>query len=186
MFVRGRGPSYSRVPSDVSRLESGRTKKIVIEWRCSSGRIFIPFILSPNDDPEDYNELKDLAICHNSKRKTFWKSCVDHNSARTIPCHKLKRKTSNKKRKFLEDYEESLNEHFDELVKEAEPIATRYVREVTGETTLRDSKDDLVYLPSFFTVCNCYAKYCLEKRSLRITTNNKGNVIKVMKQYECL
>jgi hypothetical protein len=108
----------------------------------------------------------------------FWKSCVHHHTSNTIPSHKLKGKLPNNKRKFLEDYQESLNEHFEELEKEAEPIATRYVRELTGETTLRDRQDDLVYLPSFFSVRKCYGKYCLEKRGVIVTTNNKGKVIK--------
>ncbi|KAG7344887.1 hypothetical protein IV203_032418 [Nitzschia inconspicua] len=83
---------------------------------------------------------------------------------------------SNKKRKFLEDFEETLEEHFEELQREAEPIATRYVREVTGEATLRDGEDGLIYLPPFFTVRKCYAQYCYQKRGVIITTSNKGNV----------
>ncbi|KAG7348931.1 hypothetical protein IV203_011528 [Nitzschia inconspicua] len=73
---------------------------------------------------------------------------------------------SNKKRKFLEDFEKTLEEHLEELQREAEPIATRYVREVTGETTLRDGDGGLIYLPPFFTVRKCYANYCYQKRGI--------------------
>jgi hypothetical protein len=78
---------------------------------------------------------------------------------------------------FLKMYESDLDDHFEELKKEAEPIATRYVREMTGETTLRDTQD-ILFLPSYFTVRGCYAKFCLEKRGVRITTTNKGTVKK--------
>jgi hypothetical protein len=33
-----------------------------------------------------------------------------------------------------------------------------------------------MYLPSFFTKRNSYAKFCLEKRGVKITTNNKGSI----------
>jgi hypothetical protein len=44
---------------------------------------------------------------------------------------------------------------------------------MNGETTLRDSDDTMLYLPSYFTQRNCYAKFCLEKRGMKVTTNNK-------------
>jgi hypothetical protein len=56
-------------------------------------------------------------------------------------------------------------------------LTTRYVLEETGDVTLRDTQD-VLYLPSFFTVRGCYAKFCLEKRGISISTTNKGNVKK--------
>ncbi|KAG7353955.1 hypothetical protein IV203_003311 [Nitzschia inconspicua] len=76
----------------------------------------------------------------------------------------------------MKDHEPSLKKHFAELVREAEPIATRYVRELTGETALRDGEDDLVYLPPTFSVRGCYAKFCHDEKGMIVTTNNKGTV----------
>jgi hypothetical protein len=170
------------------KLSSVEKKKVVIEWmRANSNegnkRLYtIPYILDSTDVAADYLALRNASICQSAmmcllkKGYKWWKSCATHNRNMTVPSHKLTGQMSNKKRKFLVDYKEDLESHFGELVKEAEPIATRYVREVTGETTLRDNDDSMLYLPSFFTQRNCYAKFCLEKRGMKVTTNNKGTV----------
>ncbi|KAG7370302.1 hypothetical protein IV203_028048 [Nitzschia inconspicua] len=82
---------------------------------------------------------------------------------------------SNKKRQFLQTYEKELDEHFEEIKREAEPIATRYVRELTGESTLRDGEDNMLYLPPFVTMRRCDGKFCLDKRGMRVITTNNGN-----------
>ena len=112
------------------------------------------------------------------KGRDWWKSCTDHNKNMTLPNHKLTGRPSNKRRRFLQDFEEQLTEHFEELKREAEPIATRYVREITGETSLRDDNDELLFLPPYLTVRGCYAKFCFEKRGVKISTTNKGAVKK--------
>jgi hypothetical protein len=78
---------------------------------------------------------------------------------------------SNRKRGFQEAFDKNLEEHFECLKKEAEPIATRYVRETTGETTLRDKDDYLLFLPSYYSVRSCYAKFCLEH--CRVSNHNQ-------------
>jgi hypothetical protein len=145
-------------------LKATEQMKIVIEWlrnaRTSGGRKMfrMPFILSPLQDPLEFKDLREAAVCQHAlmdilvKGKRFWYSCCRYHETNTIPKHQLTGKPSNKKRKFLEDYEEELMDHLEELKREAEPIATRYVRELTGETTLRDCQDDLLYLPPYFTV----------------------------------
>lgn len=142
----------------------------------------IPFILHGTEDAEDYRLLRNARICPNAmldiikKGVRFWTSCKKHFDQNTIPNHALAGKPPNKQRKFLQVYEAALIDHFDELKKEAEPIATRYVRESTGELTVRDTDEALVFLPSFLTVRSCYAKFCLEKRAAKVSTNNKGKV----------
>jgi hypothetical protein len=49
---------------------------------------------------------------------------------------------------------------------------------VTGKTSLRDT-EDVQYLPSYFSVRGCYAKFCFEKRGIKITTNSKGRITKI-------
>ena len=172
-----------------SKLGFVGQKKIVIEWMRgnshggSNKHVFrMPFILHPNDNAQDYATLRETFICQNammtvlSKGYRWWRDCVTHHKNMTLPQHKLTGKVSNKRRKFLADFEDDLEKHFQQLEKEAEPIATRYVREVTGETTLRDNDDTMMYLPSYYTQRNCYAKFCLEERGMRISTTNKGAV----------
>jgi hypothetical protein len=173
-----------------AKLDFVEKKKIVIEWMRSNPnegakkRYRIPYILDPSDDAMKYQELKKCLVCQSAMMDIlgtgykWWRGCLKHYNQMTIPSHKLTGKMSNKKRKFLQDFEDDLKSHFEELEKEAEPIATRYVREVTGETTLRDADDSMLYLPSFFTQRNCYAKFCLEKRGTKISTTNKGTVVK--------
>jgi len=165
-------------------------KKIVIEWMRGNAneairkKYRIPFILHAEDNSSDYLLLRNTLICSNammdvlSKGYKWWKDCVDHNKNMTLPMHKLTGKMSNKRRSFLSNFEEDLIDHFEELKLEAEPIATRYVREVTGETTLRDKDDTALFLPSFFTQRNCYAKFCLEKCGMKISTTYTGTVLK--------
>jgi hypothetical protein len=106
----------------------------------------------------------------------WWKNCLDHHDNMTLPMHNLTGKIANKKRSFLKMDERDLNDHFEELKKEAEPIASWYVREETGEATLRDTYDGLS-LPSFFIIRGC-AKFCQEKIGVRISITNKVTVMK--------
>ena len=173
-----------------SRLHWAEQKKTVIEWMrvmpdgASKISYRIPFILDASHSPEDFLELRKATICANSlmnllnKGYDWWKTCMDHYKNMTMPSHRLCGRISNNKRKFLSEFEEDLISHFEELKKEAEPIATRYVREATGESTLRDANDKLVFLPSYLTVRGCYARFCWEKRGIKISTTNNGTVEK--------
>ena len=68
-------------------------------------------------------------------------------SSGVSPVHKAKGKPGN--RRFKEDNPLffALQNHFSELEDLGEPVATRIVREVTGEVTERDSNDNTIYLP---------------------------------------
>ena len=68
---------------------------------------------------------------------------------------------------------EDLRDHFTILEGYAEPQATRYVREVTGEVTERDNDDKSLFLPTSMTKRYCYKRYCYD-RGVQVKTNNKG------------
>ena len=56
----------------------------------------------------------------------------------------------------------------------SEPIATQYVRELTG-TTVRDDDVNKVILPPYLTKRGMYDKFCFE-RGWKVSTNAKGTV----------
>ena len=65
--------------------------------------------------------------------------------------------------------------HFDLLNQYIEPIATRTVRELTGEVTQRDADDRAEYLPTSMSKRRCYEIFCLTM-GVRIRVNSKGTV----------
>jgi hypothetical protein len=100
----------------------------------------IPFILSEDDCTESGHfgdKLRKAKICRDALMdllglgKGYWLTCLQHAKNNTIPDYKLKGKKTNRKRQWDAMYYESLVEHFEELRKEAGPIATRFVREKT-------------------------------------------------------
>jgi hypothetical protein len=62
------------------------------------------------------------------------------------------------------------------LKQEVEPIATCVVRELTGETNLRDD-DDAEVSPN-----SCYGRFCLG-RGWRVTSTNNETILKSAKLY---
>jgi hypothetical protein len=128
----------------------------------------IPFLLSEDDcmPLAHYKSLREAKICRDSLMdllgigKLYWKTCLHHAINNTIPEYKLKGKKTNWKRRWDEMYYDSLVEHFEELRKEAGPIATRFVREKTGETTTRDDNEKVEALPPSFSKRQCYYNYC--------------------------
>ncbi len=143
----------------------------------------IPFITPPDCNQEDYDDLRQASICRSSLMdilgvgKEWWATCQRHADNNTIPDYRTKGKPSNFKRKWDDIFAESLVDHFEELRKETAPIATRYVREVTGEVTTRDDDDKNEYLSPNWSKRRCYAKYCLS-RGVHVRANNKGTIIK--------
>jgi hypothetical protein len=107
------------------------------------------------------------------KKKDWWYTCLKHSLNNTLPSHGLKGKTPNNKRKWDDQFRSALEEHFEQLKSEAEPISTGVVRELTGETTLRDADCEVDYLPSHVSKRSCYGRFCLE-RGWMITSTNKG------------
>lgn len=173
---------------------------IVIEWmRLSMAfqrgardrRFCIPFLrtapgaatAAASDDP--FAALQEALCCPSSildilgKGKTFWNTCHSHSITNTFPFHKLTGQPSNKKRMWDSLYEDSLILHMEELRKESGPIATRFVREETGEVTTRDDNDKSEYLSPAWSKRQCYASYC-RSRGVIITTNNKGTITKTL------
>lgn len=171
------------------RLEWKEQKKIAIEWIRSnqswarSKKFPIPFLIGTDDDVTRYKQLKECTICASSmmnilgKGREWWYSCSNHVDNSTLPEHKLKGKPSNRKARFDLLHKDALKAHFEELRREVIPIATRFVREKTGETTTRDDDDKIEQLPPYVTKRSCYAKYCFE-RGWKISTNNKGTETK--------
>jgi hypothetical protein len=181
------GPLYVKSVAHYQHLfhshSSDEQKRIVIKWfrvnpNAGTRKLFrIPFLISPGENPTDFNELRKRQIFSNAAMDILgrglrrWNSCVDSHKKGTLPGHKLAGMPSNRKRGFQEAFDKNLEEHFECLKKEAEPIATRYVRETTGETTLRDKDDYLLFLPSYYSVRSCYAKFCLEH--CRVSNHNQ-------------
>ena len=159
-------------------MEGEDQKKLAIGWsqahypddvdgRVHNKRFPIPFLLSDKDKPEEYGELRQSKVCVSSlldligKGKDWWRSCTKHAMANMLPSHKLIGRVSNNKRKFDELWGEALDNHFQDLKKEAAPLATRLVREKTGQNTLRDHQDDTLLLgPDRSSKRRCYAQFC--------------------------
>ena len=164
-------------------------KKIVIEWMRSNRdeerrRLYrIPFILHEDDDHLLYTNLRNQLICANAmmgllgRGYKWWLDCTHHHRNMTIPQHKLTGKVSNNKRKFDDDFADDLHDHFVKLQSESEIISTRWVREATGQLSLRDHDEMALRLPPYYSRRSCYASFCLEKRGMKITTSNTGNVV---------
>lgn len=174
------------------RLKSEEQKKVLIEWMRNmpiedrtrhDKRYRIPFILHESDSMADYNILQEATVCQSSlarllgRGRKWWYACRKHAMANTFPKHALKGREPNNKRKWNQDFDEDLAEHFESLRKEAEPFATSFVREKTGETTLRDANEKLEMLPPSLSKRSCYARFCLE-RGWKIFQTNKGNIKK--------
>jgi hypothetical protein len=149
----------------------------------------IPFLLSEDDNALNggnggqYDRLRDAKICRDALMdilglgKLFWETCLRHVRCNTLPEYKAKGRKSNIKERWNAVFFDSLVQHFEELRKEAGPIATRFVRERTGETTTRDDNEDAEYLTPDFSKRQCYYQYCLS-RGVRVTANNKGLMLK--------
>lgn len=171
-------------------MEGNEKKKLLIEWMKQQGdadpgnwMFPVPFIIDMDTDTwEEYIVLKRTQICRNAllellgQSKAWWWNCAKHAKQNTVPGHKLKGKPSNRQRSFNFHFRDDLIDHFENLKKEAGPIPTRFVREITGLVTLRDTDDKAKYLPPYLTKRGCYASFCLE-RGVKITTDNRGCTI---------
>jgi hypothetical protein len=154
----------------------------------------IPFLLLSSGDHEGgeedwssvgtsnkFDKLRTSTICRDALMdilglgKATWTTCLTHATKNTLPAYKLKGKKSNMKQRWDEMFFDSLVQHFEDLRKEAGPIATRFVRERTGETTTRDDAEGVEYLAPDFSKRQCYYKYCAT-RGVNVTANNKGTL----------
>jgi hypothetical protein len=142
----------------------------------------VPFLLSEEwSSSEEFDNLRSATICRDALLdilgwgKKMWTTCLNHARNNTLPDHKLRGKKTNMKRKWDEVFQESLLEHFEDLRKEAGPIATRFVREKSGQTTTRDDNEKAEHLPPTFSKRQCYYNYC-SSRGVMVTANNKGTL----------
>jgi hypothetical protein len=167
-------------------------QRIVIEWMrvahllqhsTTRRKYSIPFLTPEGCNQEVYEGLRTTGVCASTLMdilgvgKKWWLTCLVHSTNNSLPQHKLKGQPSNIKRKWNEVFEEGLIEHFEDLREDSGPIATRFVRERTGEITSRDDNDSNEYLSPNWSKRRCYAKYC-RSRGVEILTNNKGTIQK--------
>ena len=72
----------------------------------------------------------------------------------------------------------------------AEPLATRYVREKTGQLTTRDADDKTTYLPSSMSKRGVYRQYCHERGKKVVTAHTVSQVtledIPDKEVFECI
>ena len=104
---------------------------------------------------------------------TWFNTCRAFVKEGVMPTHGLAGKASNRKRKFLAEEEADLVSFMDNLKEFAEPSATRFVREVTGQIEIRDTDDEALYLGSSWTKRDCYKRYCLG-RGYNVETTSTG------------
>ncbi len=148
----------------------------------------IPFLLRPaKDDVEeeevtDFGPLSETLICRDSLMDLlnigyrWWITVTNHCKNHTLPSHKLRGLVANNKRKWNDLFESDLIDHFEELRREAEPIATRFVRELTGELSERDTNEEAEYLSPHWSKRQCYYKFCASL-GVKVESNSKGNLL---------
>ena len=66
-----------------------------------------------------------------------------------------------------------MSHYFNQVKALAEPSATRLVRDVTGQLTMGDNNEDILYLLSHMSKRGVYRQYC-EHRGKRVVTSNDG------------
>ena len=105
--------------------------------------------------------------------KGIWATVYDCVKKKKSPSHKLEGRPSNNKRNMNSEEIVSLRSHFVQLQQYSEVQATRFVREETGEVTLRDGEDKNVYLPPVMTKRYCYKRYCADN-GYKVKTSSSG------------
>ena len=161
---------------------------IVIEWIKYAGNIanankqmyLLPRLCG---DDDDIIECLDTAapdipkVCYSAlltvlgRGRKFWNTCKRHAAAGTLPEHGLTGRPSN--RPVDKELQESLQRFFQEIASFAEPRATRFTREITGQLDIRDEADDTDYLPPNFKKRALYGRFCWE-RGWSIETSASG------------
>jgi hypothetical protein len=125
--------------------------------------------------------LNQHKICKNAlmelifARKKWWGTCRDHLRKGTVPVHGLKGQQSNRKRKFRYGEEAHLIEFFAKIKEFAEPSATRFVLEKTGEWSTHNDDTELDYLPPSLSRMKLYQRYA-STRGWDANTNNIGTI----------
>lgn len=157
--------------------------QVLVDWTRyakpspSNKRCFlIPYVPEP---AKDYSAVHDHKICVSALITMMgfsdgrWKTIKKLATTGGDSTHGLQGKAGNRKRSSESLIVRDLREHFTVLEGFAEPQATRYVREVTGEVTERDNDDKSIFLPTSMSKRYCYKRYCYD-RGVAVKTNNKG------------
>eukprot|EP00978_Attheya_sp_CCMP212_P012990 scaffold32401_cov53-Attheya_sp.AAC.2 len=106
--------------------------------------------------------------------KSVWPRIKSSASAGSIaPNHGLVGKSPNR-HGVINNQEEDIHAHFQDLKSLCDVQATRFVREQTGLVTEHDNDDSAVYLPTSMGKRHCYGRYCLA-RGYKIETDNVSN-----------
>lgn len=141
----------------------------------------LPFFAAPGDEGVVI-ALQDHYVCKNAVQHVLnvgrlrWSKIAASVKQGLPPSkHHLWGKESNR-RKALEDgmVYDDLRFYFECIKVVGEPRATRFVREATGTTTLRDDKDT-IDLPTYMTQRGLYKDFCWH-RGVKVTSSNKGAI----------
>jgi len=105
--------------------------------------------------------------------KAAWETCQKAVKMNIIPCHGNRYKRSGRGKQFDEEIRDDLIAYLEDLKSQAEPRSTRVVRDFVGETTLRDTDEDVVYLSVGYSKRMLYLAFC-EGRGYTLKTSPKG------------
>jgi hypothetical protein len=192
-----------------ARLSKPEQQRTVIDWiRYSLGnsgarktdsemRFLLPIIANADeldetdDDCVQFKAARDLAmeyrVCYSAMLTIvgyswrFWRRCKSAACSGVLPVHGLTNRRSNHRISLEGEIE--LQCFFDEMVALAEPLPTRFVREITGELTTRDTNTELKQLASSFSKRGLYSAFSYEQ-GWAITSTAKGTVIKTSRSDE--
>jgi hypothetical protein len=171
---------------------------IVIEWIKYAGNIananknqyLLPRICLDDDNTEglDDNAPEIPKVCYSALLtilgygRGYWDTCKKHAKAGTLPVHGLTGRPSNTP--VNEELQESMDRFFNEIACFAEPRATRFTRERTGQLDTRDEDDDSDFLPPNFKKRALYGRFCYERGWLVETSTNGATTTKKRKDDE--
>lgn len=136
-----------------------------------------------------YDEFENNPICKHALMdicgfgQHMWETCEFHARTNSQPCHLSKGKLPNNKVKWDSNFAAPLHRHFEYLIRnESGPLATRTVREQTGQQTMRDTNDKVVYLSPSLTKRKSYERFCYETGWM-IRVNNQGALESKVERY---
>ena len=128
--------------------------------------------------PEGYKICTNALMALTDTGQGAWKRIINYAKGfLVVERHGLKGQ-SNRKRKPDDPIVIRLHKHFAILVGYGEVQATRFVREETGELTVRDDDDTSIYLPPTMAKRYCYRRYCKDN-GYKVKTNSSGCVERV-------
>jgi hypothetical protein len=189
--------SVARYMVYFSKKQKFDQQMIVIEWIKYANReptnltpFVVPFLSDDaedgngngNEDGDDNNRVFGSAttICASALltilgySRSFWDTCQMCAKKGRIPTHGLTGRDSN--RRMDDELQVDLHVFFLEMMELAEPRATRFIRERTGQLQTRDTEDDLLQLPPYLSKRGLYRRFCFE-RGWRVEITAKGKSV---------